>query len=227
MQEAEPNILWTDVTKFVGQLNHDLRNHLNALELQAAFLNEIVAEPEAKEELKRLREVTGEAGAALQKLSSLLARIQPAPMTYRASEFIEDLRSRLEREEAEQATTIEWKSSLGGEQLEVDPILLQDAFLELFRNAFVHQRGPGALVFEVRPAGEKIEFTLREPKTKFDNSMDGWGRRPLSRVRHGHYSLGLYRARSIFEAHHGLFQAQFDSAASVLVTTVSLPIVPA
>ena len=41
MLQTEPNIGWSELTKFVGQLNHDLRNHLNAIELQAAFLSEI------------------------------------------------------------------------------------------------------------------------------------------------------------------------------------------
>ncbi len=224
MQEAEPKILWTDVRKFVGQLNHDLRNHLNAIELQAAFLNEIVEQPEAKEEVQRLREMTGEAGAQLQRLSSLLAKIQVDPMPYGATEFIEDLRAGLGLADPEQAAAVQWKISLGEEKIEVDPLLLQEAFLELFRNALTHDRGEGPLVFEAGATGETVEFTLREPKAKFEGATENWGRRPLGRVRHGHYGLGLFRARGIFEAHHGTLQAQFDSAASVLVTTVSLPL---
>ena len=227
MQDAEPKLSWTEVTTFVRQLNHDLRNHLNALELQAAFLNEIVADGEAKAEVKRLRELTGEAGAQLQRLSAQLATIRVTPLPYRATEFIEDLRARLESENAERATAITWRISLGEETFEVDPLLLQSAFLELFDNAFTHQRGEGALVFEAQASGGKIELVLREPKAKFEGSTGNWGRRPLGQVRHGHYSLGLFRARAIFEAHHGTYCAQFDPAASVLSTTVSLPLVAA
>jgi light-regulated signal transduction histidine kinase (bacteriophytochrome) len=224
MQEAEPKISWTDVRKFVGQLNHDLRNHLNALELQAAFLNDIVEQPEAKEELKRLRNLTSEAGAQLQALSGQMAKIQVNPMHYQATEFVEDLRASLVLAAAEEAAGIQWKVSLGAEKIEVDPLLLQEAFLELFRNAFAHDRGQGALVCEARATGEKLEFTLREPKAKFEGATEEWGQRPLGRVRHGHYSLGLFRARGIFEAHHGTLRAQFDPATSVLVTTVVLPL---
>lgn len=222
--QAEPNISWTDLTKFVGQLNHDLRNHLNAVELQVAFLGEIVADPEATSEIKRLREMTADTGAHLQRLSAALARIQPNPMRYLAAELIEDLRAKLALEQPELAPAVEWTSSLGNEALQIDPYLLEEAFLELLSNAAAHGAADGALVFEARREGAAIEFILREPKTEFDGVTENWGGQPFTRIRSGHYGLGLFRARSIFEAHHGSFRAQFDPAASTLVTTVSLPL---
>ena len=225
--QAEPNISWTELTKFVGQLNHDLRNHLNAIELQAACLSDIVRDPQSGLEISRLREMTRGLCAHLQRLSASLARIQPNPMRYLAAEFVEDLSARLLLEEPELAAAVQWKSSLGKEALEIDPHLLQEAVLELFCNAGAHQRGEGVLVFESHREGESIEFILREPKTKFDGGTENWGRDPLRRLRSGHYGLGLFRARSIFEAHHGTLRAQFDPAASTLLTTVSLPILVA
>jgi light-regulated signal transduction histidine kinase (bacteriophytochrome) len=223
MVEAEPNILWPEVTKFVSQLNHDLRNHLNAVELQAALLGELVEEPEAREEIKRLREMTGELNAHLHKLSGGLAKVRPQLMSYPAADFAEDLRAKLNLEEPEQSAEIDWRASLGQEMLEIDPQLLQEAFLELFANANTHARAEGPLVFEVRPEGKTVEFSLREPKMQLDGATENWGARPLQQVRSGHYGLGLFRARSIFEAHHGQYQVQFDPAASVLQTVVSLP----
>jgi light-regulated signal transduction histidine kinase (bacteriophytochrome) len=222
--EAEPDISWTDLTKFVGQLNHDLRNHLNAVELQVAFLGEIVSDPEAKDEIKRLREMTADTSAQLERLSAGLAPIQPNQMRYLAAELVEDLRTKLTHEEPELASAVEWKSSLGEEALKVDPYLLEEGFLELFCNAAAHGRAEGRLVFEARREGDAIEFILREPKTEFDDVSENWGSQPFARVRSGHYGLGLFRARSIFEAHHGSFRVQFDSAASTLVTTVFLPL---
>lgn len=222
--QAEPNISWSELTKFVSQLNHDLRNHLNAVELQAAFLSEIAANPEAKSEIGRLREMTGEMNAHLQRLAASLARIQPTTMRYLAAEFIEDLQAKMAREEPELAARVEWKLSVGEEALEIDPHLLQEAFLELFHNASVHGPAEGALVLEAHRDAAAIEFTLREPKAKFAGTTENWGTHPLGRVRSGHYGLGLFRARSIFEAHHGTLRAQFDSNTSTLVTTVSLPV---
>ncbi|MBA3607057.1 MAG: hypothetical protein M3Q86_12110 [Verrucomicrobiota bacterium] len=222
--QAEPNITWKELTKFVGQLSHDLRNHLNAVELQAAYLSEIAAAPEAKGEIGRLREMTGEMNAHMQRLSALLARIRPTTMRYLATEFVEDLRAKAGMEKPELAAEVEWHVSLGEEALEIDPHLLQEAFLELLTNAAMHGRGEGALVFEARCEGESVEFVLREPKAKFEGTTENWGGRPLARLRSGHYGLGLYRARGIFEAHHGKLRAEFNPTTSTLVTTVSLPL---
>jgi K+-sensing histidine kinase KdpD len=221
--QPEPTISWTELTKFVSQLNHDLRNHLNAIELQAACLGEIVREPEAESELKRLRELTGDLCTHLQRLSTSLAKIQCNTMRYLAKEFIEDLQARLGREQPDLAVEVEWKNSLDAEVVEIDPHFLQEAFLELFCNAAAHQRGKGLLVFEAHLNGGAIEFILREPKTNFNGETENWGGRPLRRNRSGHYGLGLFRARSIFEAHHGTIRAHFDPAASTLITTVAVP----
>lgn len=220
---SQPTIEWPTVTEFIAQLNHDLRNHLNALELQAAFLSEIVEQPEAKDEVKRLREMTAELGTHLQRLSAQLAKVQITPMTYQALELVEDLRARVTREFSEQSSSIEWKDSLGAEPISIDPSLLLEAFIELFRNAFTHGRGKAALSFEARSTNDGIEFILREPKTKFEVDTVNWGVRPLGKIRQGHYGLGLYRARGIFEGHHGNLRAEFDPSSSSLVTTVTLP----
>jgi light-regulated signal transduction histidine kinase (bacteriophytochrome) len=223
MSPSEPKISWPEITKFIGQLNHDLRNHLNGVELQAAFLGEIVEDAEAKAEIKRLREMTGELGAHLQTLSNTLGKIQPQTMPYPAADFVEDLRAKLTLAQPEQSAAIEWNISLGKEMLEIDPQILADAFVELLTNADAHGRGEGALVFDVHGGVGKVEFSLREPKATFDGVTNDWGTRPFQRVRSGHYSLGLFRARSIFEAHHAQYRVHFDPAASILETNVSFP----
>src|SRR3954471_14607613 len=48
------------IVNFLRQLSHDLRNQLNAAELQSAYLKEIASEGEIKEEVQRLRGMLGE-----------------------------------------------------------------------------------------------------------------------------------------------------------------------
>jgi light-regulated signal transduction histidine kinase (bacteriophytochrome) len=223
MDKSDPKIPWEDVVRFIGQLNHDVRNHLNAIELQSAFLGEIVEQPDAKKEVSRLREMTAEMGAHLQRLSNSIAKIQPSTMPYRASDLVEDLRARLASTQPEQSAAMEWKISLGHEALDIDPQLLTEAFTELVANAFAHGRGEGAVVFVARAAGPAVEFILVEPKSAGEAGTEDWGTRPLGKVRHGHYALGLYRARNIFEAHHGSYQARFDPDTRILTTSVTLP----
>ena len=73
---SEPRVAMQDVVRFVRQLSHDLRNHLNAAELQAAFVGELAQDAESKTEIKRLRAVLSEAAVALQKLSSTIADVK-------------------------------------------------------------------------------------------------------------------------------------------------------
>lgn len=223
MSPTEPKIPWSTTTKFVSQLSHDLRNHLNAIELQGAFLSEIADNPETSKEIQRLREMTGELSAQLQKLARLLAKVQPMTMSYRASEFAEDLRAKLEEQRPAEAKTVEWQISLDEEPFEIDPQLLQGAFLELFDNAFTHDRGSGSILFSAHANSDAIEFCLAEPKQRFEHPVENWGGQPLLSIRHGHYGLGLFRARSILEAHHGTLRAEFDPAAEVFTTTICLP----
>ncbi len=223
MTQSDPAIDWPQVRKFIGQLNHDLRNYLNAIELQAAFLGEIATSDEQKSEIKRLREMTAQLGAHLQRLSDSLKRPQPEMMTYLARELVEDLQAKLASAQPEGADAIEWQVSLGEEKIEIDPQLLQEAFLEIFANAALHGRAEGALIFSAHSTGETVEFSLREPKAKFDGALENWGVRPLEQIRHGHYGLGLFRVRGILEQHHGTLRAQFEPAASVLVTSIVLP----
>jgi K+-sensing histidine kinase KdpD len=223
MSQYDPSVPWPQVEKFIGQLNHDLRNHLNAIELQSAFLGEIVQTDEARNEIKRLREMTAEMNARLQRLSALTAKIQPDAMRYGAADLVEDLRARVTAKHREDAAAIEWQVSLGKEELEIDPQLVLAAFEELLENALNHERGEGPLVFAADGDGAFIKFTLREPKKNPPASIDDWGARPFAEMRHGHYALGLFRARSIFAAHDGTLQASFDPASGTLLTVVRLP----
>lgn len=215
------------VVRFVRQLSHDLRNHLNAAELQAAYMNEVATDAEMKGEVQRLRGMFSEMGSSLQKLSGALGEIKLTTMPYEAAAFLEDLRGKLQTQYPEEAKSVQWTIEVEKAQLNIDPQNLQAAFMELFANAFRHNRGQEAIEASgVITAGEFV-FTLREPKAKFDGSTQEWGRAPFARVMQGHYGLGLHRARSIIEAHGGRFDAQFDAARVSLVTTVALPLLPA
>src|SRR6185295_7199203 len=79
-----------DVVKFIRQLGHDLRNHLNAAELQSAYMAEIATDPELQEEVKRLRAMISEVGASLQRVTSALGAPRLTTMPYGAADFVED-----------------------------------------------------------------------------------------------------------------------------------------
>lgn len=221
---ATRDVPWNVVVRFVRQLSHDLRNHLNAVELQSTFLTELAEDPELKGEVQRLREMTYEIGVALQKLTGAMSEINPKMMEYRAADFIEDLREKIVADYPKESIAIDWHVNLGDEILQIDPQLMQQAMLELFANAFYHDRGEGNLSVNARMEDDRFVFELTEPKKAFAALTDNWGNQPLLKVGRGHYGLGLHRVRAIIEAHGGQLQARYVSATSSLHTTITIPL---
>jgi len=215
---------WTDAVRFVRQISHDLRNDLNAIELQSAYIGELTEAQELTNEVKRLREVVSGLNSTLQSLSRAVGKIVPNLITYPANEFLADMRTQIERNFSKQNHEITWDVQVQDATLNIDPQLFQEVFVELFANAFQHDRGKGALVARARISDGQFLFTLHEPKSIFSSDTENWGREPLRNIRQRHYGLGLSRVRAIIEAHAGEFRAQYDSKAAALVSTVALPV---
>src|SRR5438093_11557289 len=93
--DKSPSVAWPDMVKFVRQLSHDIRNNLNAIELQSAYLAELAEEGEIKGEIQPLREMTSQIGASLQRLTAALSQANPNLIPYPASDFVEDLQEQL------------------------------------------------------------------------------------------------------------------------------------
>ena len=222
-----PSVRWHDMVKFVRQLSHDIRNNLNAVELQSAYLAELAEETEMKNEIQRLREMVSEVGANLQGLTAGLSQVSRTSISYPAADFIEDLKQKLAKEFPENADKVTWDVQLKDAGLQVDPQLAQQIFIEIFSNAFQHERNIKSITAKAYIDNSRFVFELQEPKARFELSTENWGREPLRNMSQGHYGLGLNRVRSIAEAHAGDFSAEYDRKTSTLITTLTLPISPA
>jgi len=214
---------WSDTVRFVRQLSHDLRNDLNAIELRSAYIGELTQDQELTSEIKRLREVVSDMNSTLQLLSRAVGEVTPNVITYPAGEFLADMRTQIERNFSKENHEITWDVELQDGILNIDPQLFQEVFVELFANAFRHDRGKGALVARARISDGRFLFTLHEPKAAFSSETQNWGREPLRNIRQRHYGLGLNRIRAIIEAHGGELQARYDPKAATLVSAMVLP----
>ena len=217
------SVPWSDAVRFVRQLSHDLRNDLNAIELQSAYIGELTQDQELTNEIKRLREVVSGLNSTLQLLSRAVGELAPKVVTYPAAEFLADMRTQIERKFSKENHQITWDVQIQDGILNIDPQLFQEVFVELFANAFQHDRGKGGLVARARISDGRFLFTLHEPKAVFSSDTQNWGREPLRHVRQRHYGLGLNRVRAIIDAHGGELQAQYDPYAATLVSTMTLP----
>jgi K+-sensing histidine kinase KdpD len=214
----------SDVVRFVRQLSHDLRNQLNAADLQSAFLKEIATDDETKQEVQRLRSTLAEMTTALQRLTDALVTPRLNELSYEAVAFMEDLQQKLRSQSAERSEQLVWDVQVDDAMICIDPQILPQAFLQLIDNAFQHGRGSEPIQINASANGE-MRVTMTEPKTAFAESTEDWGRAPFRKLKHGHYGLGLHRARNIIEAHRGRLEARHDSSSSSLITTVVLPVI--
>ena len=152
------SVPWSDTVRFIRQLTHDLRNHLNAIELQATYINELEENPNLRSEIKRLREMISRLTSALQKLSRSLGDVKPNLIAYRASDFVDDLRKKIAQEFPDSSNEIVWNVQPNEGVLDVDPQMLQHAFIELFANAFQHDRGAGSAPKRGNRARHRLGF---------------------------------------------------------------------
>ena len=217
------SVPWRDTVRFVRQLSHDLRNDLNAIELQSAYISELTQDQELQAEVKRLREVVSGLNSTLQHLSRTVGDVTPNMILYPAAEFLVDMRKAMDRDLPNERDQIKWDVQVDG-MLNVDPQLFQEVLAELFANAFRHNRGNGPLLASARIENDWLLFNLHEPKAGFDSDAQNWGREPLRSVSQRHYGLGLNRVRAIIEAHGGELRVKHDAKASALVSTVTLPL---
>jgi K+-sensing histidine kinase KdpD len=224
--ETRSNLLtvpWSDTVRFVRQLSHDLRNDLNALELQSAYIGELTQDQELTSEIKRLREVVSGLNSTLQLLSRAVGEVSPNLVAYPAGEFLADMRTQIERNFSKENYEVTWDVQLEDGMLNIDPQLFQEVFVELFANALQHDRGKGSLVARARISDGRFLFSLHEPKAGSFSDTQNWGREPFRNIKQRHYGLGLNRIRAIIEAHGGELQARYDSKAATLVSTIELP----
>lgn len=221
----QPAIAMSDVVRFMRQLSHDIRNSLNAAELQAAYIAEIATDAEVSDELKRLREIIGELGTMLQKLTFALGDLKLAAIPYGARDFVEDAQQAIEREFPGAKGATKWNVKVAaGATVEIDPQLLQRAFVELFDNAIRHRPGDAPINVSAKIAGGEFVFTLAEPKASQLGEPPPLIALPFQKMSHGHYGLGLYRVRRIIGEHGGRFEQRYDSATAQLLSEVRLPL---
>src|SRR5438094_10087282 len=86
-QSDSLSVPWNDAVRFIRQLSHDLRNHLNAIELQSTYIGELTDNAAVKDEIKRLREMISGFTTTLQKLPRGLADVKASLIPYRAADL--------------------------------------------------------------------------------------------------------------------------------------------
>ena len=214
--DSEPDISWTRVAAFMRQHTHDVRNGLNALDLESALLQEIVVDDEARAAVERLRRQVRGIAEQLRGLSALFQEPNPYCAPLAAHELF--LIWREQHESMPERPAIEWIDEVGDAKVNVDAGMMANVFRELLTNARSFRDGEPAIA-SARRHGDDIEYELREPKLK-PIDFAAWDRRVFQTTKRGGYGLGLWTVQRQAEAIGATLSRRNEDGA--LVTRIAL-----
>jgi len=215
--EIQPELSWPRLATFIRQHTHDVRNHLNGLDLEAALLSELVTDGESKASVDRLRRQIREIAGEMRKLSSKFAEPLISPVELPARDWLE-----IWKDQAGNVTPsleITWHDEGKDTRIKLDLDCLARIFHELLANAAAFSRG-ASLRARVEAVDGQLLFTLVEPKTEAVDPTT-WGHTPFSSTRRGGYGLGLWEVERMVTANGGEVHRRYDPATKELVTTLS------
>jgi signal transduction histidine kinase len=206
------------------QLTHDLGNDLGALDLQAAYLAELVGSSQERSEMARLRSLVGSVSKQLQSVTALLNLPQLYLQRRRVLDCLEGFRGDFALRSPRESSRLSWDMALGAQSFAVDPELLGLALGELCRNACEFHQPDSPVNVCARAESGMLIWELHQLTPQVSGSPDSWGVAPFQPARRGHYGLGLFYARRVVIAHGGQLQFLRDSGSDSLVTRVMLPL---
>ena len=216
------------VATMVRQLTHDVRNGFSAMELQSAYVAELLRDPEdlsdAASELKRLRGMIAENTNSLRRFSARFRVTQPGLVAYPARMFTEDCRARMAKALPDFAPQVAWTEDVADEVIPLDFEMVSAALGEIFQNAaHFQERGEPVTAHASAKAG-RFQIELREHHAALPSAPATWGREPFVSTRPGGHGLGIFHARQLLAAHGGGVDFTYDPASAQLTTRVFLPL---
>jgi len=219
--DTSPDISWPRLAGFVRQHTHDMRNHLNGLDLEAALLTELVEDAEAKQSVNRLRQQIRDVSMELRALSSKFAPPSADKCKMDAKDVFLIWQDQASANKPQ--PSMDWREPTGSARICADLDALARSFRELLVNAVAFGTGE-KLRAEVELQNGRVSFRLIEPKNEPVDTSN-WGYTPLSTTRRGGYGLGLWVLQQDITASGGEVQREYDPHAKTLTTTLRFPAV--
>lgn len=220
--DDEYAVPWPRVAAFICQHTHDMRNHLNALDLEAALLRDLVTDARALESVDNMRAQIRVVATGLRELSLKMSEASPNRGVMLARDLLQ-----IWQEQARalgMAERVAWNWQLGEERVDVDAAGVSKALRELLVNARQFG-GDEKIVGAATVKDGWVAFELREEKSKAVDPAD-WGGNPLRTTRRGGYGLGLWEAERLVEASGGEVERLVRDGATV-VTRFCFPVAAA
>ena len=215
-----------DVSDFIRQLAHDLHNDLNALDLAATYVGEIVEDSSAREELETQRKTLQSMSKVLHALSLHLQPPHPETLPLAASDVVGGFRERLSQTHAESAAALAWTCEVGTIEVDVDFAMVCTALTEVFNNALIHGSKGDGIAFCARVEGGMLRLAFSNKTPAAPESIALLGCEPFIAVKRRNYGLGLFYAARVARAHGGGLEARYDAGGGLFEVEMALPVMP-
>ncbi|MGC3990490.1 MAG: hypothetical protein QM796_12575 [Chthoniobacteraceae bacterium] len=221
-ESDNPLVETSSVAGFIRRLTHDVRNTLNALDLQLLLLES--EDPEVQRQLAEARQMIGQEARRLSRLSLQFQTSQPQWIQYTAEELMQDLLPRLQKRLARKMSRVNWPEAAPKLVVRIDFEMVSEILVELIENALNHgeEEGPVSVQFSEHEGGVSIRVTDKAPKPA--SAPGEWGTAPFLAGRNGGYGLGLFHARQLAQKMDLALDFQYQPVDSTVVATLSLPV---
>ena len=217
----EESVQWSALAALIRRLTHDVRNDLNAMELQLTLLEDAHARQAlASEDIAALRTSLHLAEKRLRKLSARVRPVAPTIVRTRAEDLWENVTILADRAGHKSRNTA-WSFGAAGTWLNGDVDLLSDAVLEIVDNAVAFGEGGDNINVLAVADGSSLRIILKEVCRNTPENVSSWGAALMTT--RGSYGLGLHYAQRIIAAHSGRIDRVFDPSTRQLTTTITLP----
>lgn len=217
--QSDFQIPWSNVAAFVRQHMHDLRNHLNGVNLETMLLTEFVTDPDALESVERIKDQVQRSVAEMSALSAKLS--QPVPSQESLHARIAFLLWQDEAKAVKNLPNVGWENAGGEANILIDSSDLSRVLREFLFNAV--KFGSLEISNSVRIDGEFLVFHQAEKK-KEPVAPENWGVMPFQSSKRGSYGLGIWHARQVVAVNSGTLSFRYEAEKQELVTELRFPI---
>jgi len=212
----------TAVAGFIRRLTHDVRNTLNALDLQLLLLES--EDPEVQRQLAEARQIIGQEARRLSRLSLQFQTSQPQWIQYTAEEMMQDLMPRMQKRLARKMGRVDWPEEAPKIPVRIDFEMVSEILGELVENALHHGEEEGRVSVTVSEHEGTVAVHVSERTAPPVSGPHEWGATPFQSGRGGGYGLGLFHARRLAQQMELALDFQYHPADSMMVATLSLPV---
>lgn len=210
---------WSNVAAFVRQHMHDLRNHLNGVNLETMLLSEFVTDPDALESVERIKD---QVQRSVQEMSALSAKLsEPTPSQESLHARIAFLIWQDEAKAVKNLPNVVWENAGGEANILIDSSDLSRVLRELFFNAVKFDSL--GIANSVRIDGEFLVFRQAEKK-KEPVAPENWGAIPFQSTKRGSYGLGIWHARRVVTVNGGTLSFRYEAEQQELIIELRFPI---